>query len=135
MVKKFFILESENLLLAKRFWPGPLTLILKRKSKQIPISMSKNEYCAVRIPKNLLTLKVISLLARPVVMPSANRFKKLSPINAKMVFVQFLDTNLIIIDDKKCKVGLESTLVKVFKNKSRILQVSLVFNIGIYITF
>ena len=91
--------------------------ILKRKSKQIPISLTKNKYCAVRIPKNLLTLKVISLLARPIVMPSANRFKKLSPINAKMVFDQFLDTNLIIVDDKKCKVGLESTLVNVFKNR------------------
>jgi L-threonylcarbamoyladenylate synthase len=42
-------------------------------------------------------------------MPSANRFKKLSPINAKMVFDQFLDTNLLIVDDGKCKVGLEST--------------------------
>ena len=122
MVKKFFILDDENLLLAKKFWPGPLTLILKRKSKQIPISLSKKEYCAVRIPKNLFTLKVISLLNRPIIMPSANRFKKLSPINAKMVFDQFLDTNLIIIDDKKCKVGLESTLVKVFKNRITIIR-------------
>lgn len=122
MVKKFFILESENLLLAEKFWPGPLTLILKRKSKQIPISLTKNKYCAVRIPKNLLTLKVISLLARPIVMPSANRFKKLSPINAKMVFDQFLDTNLIIVDDMKCKVGLESTLVNVFKNRLTVIR-------------
>ena len=80
MVKKFFILEDENSLLAKKYWPGPLTLILKRKSKQIPLELSKNEYCAVRVPKNTFTSKVISLLNKPIVMPSANRFKKLSPI-------------------------------------------------------
>ena len=55
-------------------------------------------------------------------MPSANRFKKLSPINAKMVFDQFLDTNLIIIDDKKCQVGLESTLVKFSQNRLTIIR-------------
>lgn len=122
MVKKFFILEDENSLLAKKYWPGPLTLILKRKSKQIPLELSKNEYCAVRVPKNTFTSKVISLLNKPIVMPSANRFKKLSPINAKMVFDQFLDTNLIIIDDKKCKVGLESTLIKTSKNYLTIIR-------------
>ena len=122
MVKRFFILEDENLLLAKKFWPGPLTLILKRKSKQIPLDLTKDGSCAVRIPKNSFTLKVISLLNKPIVMPSANRFKKLSPINAKMVFDQFLDTNLIIIDDKKCQVGLESTLVKFSKNRLTIIR-------------
>ena len=122
MVEKFFYLNNENLILAQKFWPGPITLILKRKSKKIPEKMTKNNLCAVRIPNNSFTLSVIKQVKCPIVMPSANRFKKLSPVNAKMVFDQFLNTNLIIIDDKKCKVGLESTLIKIINNKLEILR-------------
>ena len=122
MVKKFFFLDQENEILAKRFWPGPLTLILKRKSLQIPKSLTINNDCAVRIPKNDFTIKVIKKIGLPLLMPSANRFKKLSPINAKMVSDQFKDTNLLIIDGGKCKIGLESTLVRILKNKLEIIR-------------
>tara|TARA_B100000965_G_scaffold115074_1_gene94923 strand:- start:3093 stop:4031 length:939 start_codon:yes stop_codon:yes gene_type:complete len=122
MVKKYFHLNDENLILAETFWPGPLTLILKRKSKKIPIQLTKNNYCAVRIPNNIFSQKVIYNLKKPIVMPSANRFKKLSPINAKMVFDQFIDTNLIIVDDGKCKVGIESTLIKIKNKKLEIIR-------------
>ena len=122
MVKKFFFLDQENEILAKRFWPGPLTLILKRKSFQIPKSLTINNDCAVRIPKNDFTIEVIKKVGLPLIMPSANRFKKLSPINAKMVSNQFKDTNLLIIDGGKCKIGLESTLVRILKNKLEIIR-------------
>ena len=122
MVKKFFFLDQENEILAKRFWPGPLTLILKRKSLQIPKSLTINNDCAVRIPKNDFTIEVIKKIGLPLIMPSANRFKKLSPINAKMVSDQFKDTNLLIIDGGKCKIGLESTLVRILKNKLEIIR-------------
>ena len=122
MVKKFFFLDQENEILAKRFWPGPLTLILKRKSLQIPKSLTINNDCAVRIPKNDFTIEVIKKVGLPLIMPSANRFKKLSPINAKMVSDQFKDTNLLIIDGGKCKIGLESTLVRILKNKLEIIR-------------
>ena len=122
MVKKFFFLDQENEILAKIFWPGPLTLILKRKSLQIPKSLTINNDCAVRIPKNDFTIEVIKKLGLPLIMPSANRFKKLSPINAKMVSNQFKDTNLLIIDGGKCKIGLESTLVRILKNKLEIIR-------------
>ena len=39
MVNKFFKLDDENLILGKKFWPGPLTLVLKRRSKEIPLSL------------------------------------------------------------------------------------------------
>ena len=122
MVKKFFFLDQENEMLAKRFWPGPLTLVLKRKSLQIPKSLTINNDCAVRIPKNDFTIEVIKKVGLPLIMPSANRFKKLSPINAKMVSNQFKDTNLLIIDGGKCKIGLESTLVRILKNKLEIIR-------------
>ena len=122
MVKKFFFIDQENEMLANRFWPGPLTLILKRKSLQIPKSLTINNDCAVRIPKNDFTIEVIKKVGLPLIMPSANRFKKLSPINAKMVSNQFKDTNLLIIDGGKCKIGLESTLVRILKNKLEIIR-------------
>ncbi len=122
MVKKFFYLDNENLILAEHFWPGPLTLILKRKSHKIPFQLTKQGYCAVRILKNEFSQKIISKLEKPIVMPSANRFKELSPVNAKMVFDQFIDTNLIIVDDGKCKVGIESTLIKITNKKLEIIR-------------
>ena len=67
MVKRFFFLDQENEILAKRFWPGPITLILKRKSLQIPKSLTLNDYCAVRIPKNNFTLEVIKNMGSPLV--------------------------------------------------------------------
>ena len=62
----------------------PLTLILEKKIFQIPKSLTINNDCA-RIPKNDFTIEVIKKIGLPLIMPSANRFKKLSPINAKMV--------------------------------------------------
>ena len=122
MVKRFFFLDQENEILAKRFWPGPITLILKRKSLQIPKSLTLNNYCAVRIPKNDFTIEVIKKIGLPLVMPSANKFKKLSPINAKMVAEQFKDTDLFIIDGGKCSVGLESTLVRIRNSELEVIR-------------
>ena len=122
MVKRFFFLDQENEILAKRFWPGPITLILKRKSLQIPKSLTLNNDCAVRIPKNDFTIEVIKKIGLPLVMPSANKFKKLSPINAKMVAEQFKDTDLFIIDGGKCSVGLESTLVKIRNSELEVIR-------------
>ena len=122
MVKRFFFLDQENEILAKRFWPGPITLILKRKSLQIPKSLTLNNDCAVRIPKNDFTIEVIKKIGLPLVMPSANKFKKLSPINAKMVAEQFKDTDLFIIDGGKCSVGLESTLVRIRNSELEVIR-------------
>mgnify|MGYP001157435703 CR=1 FL=1 len=122
MVKKYFHLNNENLILAEQFWPGPLTLILKRKSKKIPFQLTQKENCAVRVPKNIFSQNIINILGKPIVMPSANRFKKLSPINANMVFDQFRETNLLIVDDGKCNIGLESTLIKITNKKLEIIR-------------
>ena len=122
MVDKFFNLDDENLILAKEFWPGPLTLVLQRKSLEIPKSLTLNNECAVRVPNNKFTLNLINKVGKPLVMPSANKFKQLSPINSEMVFQQFIETNLLIVDDGKCKVGIESTLIKISDNKLNIIR-------------
>ena len=122
MVNKYFHLSNENLILAEKFWPGPLTLILKRKSKKIPFQLTQKENCAVRIPQNIFSQNIIKILEKPIVMPSANRFKKLSPINANMVFDQFRETNLLIVDDGKCNIGLESTLIKISNKRLEIIR-------------
>ena len=122
MVDKFFKLDEENLILAKEFWPGPLTLVLQRKSLEIPKSLTLNNECAVRVPNNKFTLNLINKVGKPLVMPSANKFKQLSPINSEMVFQQFIETNLLIVDDGKCKVGIESTLIKISDNKLNIIR-------------
>ncbi len=107
MVDKFFNLDDENLILAKEFWPGPLTLVLQRKSLEIPKSLTLNNECAVRVPNNKFTLNLINKVGKPLVMPSANKF---------------IETNLLIVDDGKCKVGIESTLIKISDNKLNIIR-------------
>ena len=78
MVKKYFHLNNENLILAEQFWPGPLTLILKRKSKKIPFQLTQKENCAVRVPKNIFSQNIINILGKPIVMPSANNAASVS---------------------------------------------------------
>ena len=60
MVKKFFILEGENLLLAEKFWPGQLTIVLPLKDKKLKESMYATDKIAVRIPNSECTLKLLN---------------------------------------------------------------------------
>ena len=66
MVDKFFKLDDENLILAKEFCPGPLTLVLQRKSFEIPKSLTLNNECAVRVPNNKFTLNLINKVGKPL---------------------------------------------------------------------
>jgi len=122
MVKKYFYVNDEIKILSKRFWPGPLTFILKVKSKKIPKILTIKGSCAVRVPNNKFTQKVIKYLNKPLVMPSANRYKQISPVTPKMVFDQFIGSQLMIIDDGHCKIGIESTILKMDNSNVSILR-------------
>ncbi|MEM6522877.1 MAG: L-threonylcarbamoyladenylate synthase [Bacteroidota bacterium] len=97
--------------LAKKFWPGPLTLLLP-KSNSIPdLVTSGMEKVAVRIPKSELTLKLLNLLKSPLVAPSANPFGYVSPTNPKHVEDQLGNKIPYILDGGECEIGIESTIV------------------------
>lgn len=96
--------------LAKKFWPGPLTLVLP-KSKEIPLSVTANlDTVAVRMPAHPVARKLIEL-AGPIAAPSANLSGRVSPTKAEHVISDFYGKIDAIIDGGSTRIGLESTVV------------------------
>ena len=97
--------------LAKKFWPGPITLLLKKKPIIPDLATSGMDTVAVRIPDQPLTLQLLKHLDFPLVAPSANPFGYISPTTAKHVDDQLGDKINYILDGGACEVGLESTII------------------------
>jgi len=101
--------------LAERFWPGPLTIVLK-KSEEVPdIVTAGLDTVAVRMPSHPVARKLIEYSKTPIAAPSANLFGKLSPTTAEHVKEQLGDRIDIIIDAGRCPVGVESTVIDLTK--------------------
>lgn len=98
-------------LLAEKFWPGPLTLILKKKSVIPDLVTSGLDTVGIRIPRHELTLKLLRSVDFPLAAPSANPFGYVSPVTAAHVADQFNGKIPYILDGGKCDVGIESTIV------------------------
>jgi L-threonylcarbamoyladenylate synthase len=99
--------------MAKKFWPGPLTLVLPKQPSVLDLVTSDLPTVAVRVPRHKLMQAVIAELDRPVAAPSANRFGQLSPTRPEHVAAQLWDSIDYILDGGKCRVGLESTILQV----------------------
>lgn len=97
--------------LAKCFWPGPLTLILKKRSHVPDIVTAGQSTVAVRIPHHETTLSLLNLLDFPLAAPSANPFGSISPTAAAHVEHYFGEQGLGILDGGVCDQGLESTII------------------------
>ena len=97
--------------LVEAFWPGPLTLLLPKKSN-IPLSVTAGSHLvAVRIPNHTVTLNLLKQLDFPIVAPSANPYTRISPTNSKMVYEYFGDELPCILEGDICSKGIESTIV------------------------
>jgi L-threonylcarbamoyladenylate synthase len=97
--------------LASYFWPGPLTLLLKKKSIIPDLTTSGLDRVAFRIPNHTLALELLSNLDFPVAAPSANPFGYVSPTSAQHVYKQLGSKIPYILDGGSCSVGIESTIV------------------------
>ena len=97
--------------LAKRFWPGPLTLVLKKQPSVSDLITAGKPTIAVRIPNHPITLELLQGLDFPIAAPSANTFMRVSPTSAEHVAAYFGDRIPAILDGGPCQVGLESTIV------------------------
>lgn len=98
-------------LLAKTFWPGPLTLILKKKSLIPDLVTSGLDTVGLRVPSHPLTIQLLEQLPFPLAAPSANPFGYVSPTTAHHVADQFHGKIPYILDGGPCRVGIESTIV------------------------
>ncbi|WP_138432292.1 L-threonylcarbamoyladenylate synthase [Winogradskyella algicola] len=98
-------------LLAEAFWPGPITLVLKKKSVIPDLITGGKDTVAVRIPNHPLTLDLLSKLDFPLAAPSANPFNRISPTKAEHVESYFKDKIQMVLDGGPCKSGIESTII------------------------
>lgn len=114
-LEEYVEVDSRAISLAKHFWPGPFTMVLKRKEHNTAIDLA----CAglptatVRMPNNQIALELIKQSGVPIVAPSANRSQTISPTTAEHVFESLGDRVDMILDGGKCDVGVESTIVDV----------------------
>ena len=106
--------------LAAAFWPGPLTLILKKHPDLPDLVTAGMQHVAVRVTAHPLFQEVLRRLNFPLAAPSANRFGKISPTSAKDVQNELGDMISLILDGGNCEHGMESTIVSV---KGEVLEI------------
>lgn len=97
--------------LARKYWPGPLTLLLKKKPLISDLVTSGSERVGLRVPNHPLCLSLIKSLDFPLAAPSANPFGYVSPTQALHVMQQLGGKIPYILDGGSCNVGLESSIV------------------------
>ncbi len=97
--------------LAKKFWPGPLTLILEKQNHISDFVSAGLPTIAVRVPNHKLTLKLLKKLDYPLVAPSANRSNHISPTSPEHVRASLVVKTPFILDGGPCIDGLESTII------------------------
>ncbi|MGW6989699.1 L-threonylcarbamoyladenylate synthase [Streptomyces sp. NPDC054946] len=108
--------------LADRFWPGPLTLVLRR-GRRVPLAVTGGlETVAVRVPDHPVALALLSAFGGGVTAPSANRFGSVSPTTANDVRVELGDRVDLVLDGGPCEVGVESTIVDVTGGTPAVLR-------------
>ncbi|WP_395715679.1 L-threonylcarbamoyladenylate synthase [Prosthecobacter sp.] len=99
--------------LTERFWPGPLTILLPKKSVVPDIVTAGLPTVAVRVSSNAIFKRVISALDKPLAAPSANRFGSISPTSAGAVLSELDGRIHLIVDAGACLFGLESTIIRI----------------------
>jgi L-threonylcarbamoyladenylate synthase len=104
------------LTLAEKFMPGPLTLLLRKKSIIPDVVTSGSQYVALRIPQHPMTLELLRSIDFPLAAPSANPFGYISPTTAQHVADQLGNQLSYILDGGPCDVGIESTIVGLAEN-------------------
>lgn len=119
---KWAIPTDEARLLAARFWPGPLTVVLPRQPHVLDEVTGGHDTVALRVPQHALALALISSLGpnAGLVAPSANRFGGVSPTSADHVRADGLAD--YVLDGGPCAVGIESTILELVDGRAQILR-------------
>ena len=108
--------------LAKRFWPGPLTLVVRKRDIVPDIVTAGTDTVGLRVPAHPVALALLNAAAIPVAAPSANLSTQLSPTTAQHVARGLGDRVDMIVDGGPTSVGIESTVVDVTGNVPRVLR-------------
>jgi L-threonylcarbamoyladenylate synthase len=104
--------------LADAFWPGPLTLVLRRAAGVSDLVTGGQDSVGVRVPNHPVARALLRAFGGALAAPSANRFGHISPTTAQHVIDEFGDEVAAVIDGGACPVGVESTIVDLSGNSS-----------------
>jgi L-threonylcarbamoyladenylate synthase len=115
-------IPSDAELLMKRFWPGPLTLVLWRSEAVPDVTVAGLDTVAVRMPNNKVALALIKESQRPIAAPSANLAGKPSPTTAKHVFDDLNGRIDAILDGGPTRIGVESTVLDLSTEPPQVLR-------------
>ena len=112
-LKEYAAADERVFALAKRFWPGPLTFVLRRidENPSIDLACSGLRTLTVRMPNHPIALDLIRKSGVPIVAPSANKYQSVSPTTAQHVADGLGDKVDMILDGGACAVGVESTII------------------------
>ncbi len=105
-------------LLARSFWPGPLTLVLPKSALISDLITSGLDSVGIRWPRNEMTEQIIKRVGVPLAAPSANKFGRTSPTKAIHVRQEFNDEFFVVQGDD-CQIGIESTVLSVRQNNDK----------------
>ena len=112
--------------LAREYWPGPMTLILKRSTKAKDFITGGQDSVGIRIPANPIALALLREFTEGIAAPSANRFGAISPTTAQAVkdeIGEYLNPERdLILDGGSSLVGVESTIIECLEDFPRILR-------------
>jgi L-threonylcarbamoyladenylate synthase len=109
-------------LLAEAFWPGPLTMILKRSSLASDLVTGGLDTVGLRIPSHPVARELLTTFGGAIAAPSANRFGRVSPTTAEHVQSELAGRIDLILDGGPCQVGLESTIVDLSRGEPVVLR-------------
>jgi L-threonylcarbamoyladenylate synthase len=107
--------------LARRWWPGPLTLVLPKKPMIPDIVTAGLPTVGVRMPNHPMALDLIREAGVPIAAPSANKFMELSPTTAEHVRAAFGES-VPVLDGDAAQVGIESTVVAIENGELKLLR-------------
>lgn len=110
------------LALARRFWPGPLTIVVPRSDSVPDLLTAGQETVALRMSAHPLFQAVMERLDLPLAAPSANRFGRISPTSAAHVLEELDGRIDAVLDGGPCFHGVESTIVEIAGDRLRILR-------------
>lgn len=107
--------------LAKTFWPGPLTLVVKKNDQVSDLITAGLDSVGIRWPSHPVAQEVIKATGAPLAAPSANKFMRTSPTTREHVMEEFGDA-VMALEGGKSEVGIESTVIGVFSEKVEIYR-------------
>jgi len=108
--------------LAEAFWPGPLTMVMRRAANVHDVITGGQDTIAIRVPAHPMAQQLLTAFGGGIAAPSANRYGRLSPTRAEHVREEFGEGLEVILDGGECQIGLESTIVAFEDGNVRLLR-------------